>query len=161
LLGKERHSVLSAQSLDAFDHRILAALSRNARSSNLELEAEVKLSHSAISRRIARLEQAGVIEGYGARINQAKLGLTVRAFVGVTRGPLLSAEELSRKLAEIPGVKASYVVTGDQDVFLEVFAKDLQDFADLMLTRVQSVPGVATTRTIFVMREWQGLPEAG
>ncbi len=47
-------------------------------------------------------------------------------------------------------------MTGDQDVFLEVFARDLQDFADLMLTKVQSVPGVATTRTTFVMRERRG-----
>jgi Lrp/AsnC family transcriptional regulator, leucine-responsive regulatory protein len=140
---------------DAFDHRILAALSRNARASNLELEGEVKLSHSAISRRIARLEAAGVIEGYGARINPAKLGLTVRAFVGVTRDPALSAEELGQRLAAIPGVAVSYIVTGEQDVFLEVLAKDLQDFADLMLTRVQAVVGVSTTRTIFVMREWR------
>lgn len=142
--------------LDEFDRRILAALARNARASNLELEGEVKLSHSAISRRIARLESRAVISGYGARIDGSKLGLKVRAFVGVTRAPSLSAEELCRTLAAIPGVAVSYVVTGDQDVFLEVFARDLQDFADLMLTKVQSVPGVATTRTIFVMREQRG-----
>lgn len=149
---------MASDDLDEFDRRILAALSRNARASNLELEGEVKLSHSAISRRIARLEAAGVIEGYGARIDQAKLGLSVRAFVGVTRSASLSAEELCRTLAAIPGVAVSYVVTGDQDVFLEVFARDLKDFAELMLTKVQSVPGVATTRTIFVMREQRGDP---
>ena len=141
--------------LDEFDRRILAALSRNARASNLELEAEVKLSHSAISRRITRLETAGIIEGYGARINQAKVGLTVRAFVAVTRDPSLSAEELGKRLSTIDGVNVSYVVTGEQDIFLEVFARDLQNFADLMLTKVQAVKGVATTRTIFVMREWR------
>jgi Lrp/AsnC family transcriptional regulator, leucine-responsive regulatory protein len=146
----------SNMAIDEFDRRILAALARNARASNLELEGEVKLSHSAISRRIARLEASGVIEGYGARIDQARLGYSVRAFVGVTRAPSLSAEELCRTLAAIPGIAVSYVVTGDQDVFLEVFARDLQDFADLMLTKVQSVPGVATTRTIFVMREQRG-----
>ncbi len=145
---------MSQVSLDEFDRRIIAALVRNARVSNLDLESEVKLSNSAISRRIARLEASGVIEGYGARINQAKLGLTVRAFVGVTRDPLISAEELGQRLAAIQGVAVSYVVTGEQDIFLEVLAKDLPDFADLMLTKVQSVAGVATTRTIFVMREW-------
>jgi Lrp/AsnC family transcriptional regulator, leucine-responsive regulatory protein len=148
---------MSANIPDVFDQRILAALSRNARASNLELEGEVKLSHSAISRRIARLEAAGVIEGYGARINAAKLGLTVRAFVGVTRDPALSAEALAQSLSTIPGVKVSYIVTGEQDVFLEVLAKDLQDFANLMLTRVQAIVGVSTTRTIFVMREWRNL----
>jgi Lrp/AsnC family transcriptional regulator, leucine-responsive regulatory protein len=140
--------------LDDFDHRILAALSRNARASNVELEAEVKLSHSAISRRIARLEADGVIEGYGARINQAALGLTVRAFVGVTRDPALSARDLAETLGTIPGVAASFVVTGEQDVFLDIRAPDLQAFADLMLNRVQATRGVATTRSIFVMAEY-------
>jgi Lrp/AsnC family transcriptional regulator, leucine-responsive regulatory protein len=142
--------------LDDFDRRILAALTRNARSSNIELEAEVKLSHSAISRRIARLEATGVIEGYGARINQAALGLTVRAFVGVTRDPSLSAKELAETLGRVPGVEASYVVTGEQDVFLEIRAPDLQAFADVMLTNVQAIKGVSTTRSIFVMAEYRG-----
>jgi Lrp/AsnC family leucine-responsive transcriptional regulator len=149
---------MASPDIDEFDRRIIAALTANARASNLELQEAVKLSHSAISRRIARLERSGVIEGYAARVDPAKLGLTVRAFVGVTRAPALSAEELCRTLAAIEGVAVSYVVTGEQDVFLEVFARDLQDFADLMLTRVQSVPGVATTRTIFVMREERGRP---
>ncbi len=141
--------------LDAFDHRILAALARNARASNVELEAEVKLSHSAISRRIARLEEAGVISGYAARVDHAALGLTVRAFVGVTRDPSLSAKELAETLARIPEVEASYVVTGDQDVFLDIRATDLQAFADLMLNKVQATKGVATTRSIFVMAEYR------
>lgn len=140
--------------LDEFDRRILSALSRNARLSNFAMEGEVKLSHSAISRRISRLEEAGVIEGYTARINAQKLGMTVRAFAGVTRGPDVSAEKLAQQLSKIQGVQSSYVVTGEQDVFLEVYAKDLQDFANLMLTKVQAAKGVATTRTIFVMREW-------
>jgi Lrp/AsnC family transcriptional regulator, leucine-responsive regulatory protein len=139
--------------LDAFDRRILAALSRNARASNVELEAEVKLSHSAISRRIARLEAVGVIAGYAARLDHAALGLTVRAFVGVTRDPSLSARELAETLALIPEVEASYVVTGEQDVFLDIRASDLQAFADLMLNKVQATRGVATTRSIFVMAE--------
>lgn len=143
--------------LDEFDHRIIDALSKNARASNIELEDKVKLSHSAISRRIARLENAGIIEGYSARINQEKLGRTVRAFVAVTRDPSVSAEQLGQRLASIGGVSVSYVVTGEQDIFLEVFARDLPDFANLMLAEVQAVAGVATTRTIFVMREWRKL----
>ena len=73
----------------------------------------------------------------------------------MTRDPSLSAEELGKRLSTIDGVNVSYVVTGEQDIFLEVFARDLQNFADLMLTKVQAVKGVATTRTIFVMREWR------
>jgi DNA-binding Lrp family transcriptional regulator len=48
------------------------------------------------------------------------------------------------------------VVTGDQNVFLEVVATDLQAFADLMLKNVQTATGVATTRSIFITEENQG-----
>jgi Lrp/AsnC family transcriptional regulator, leucine-responsive regulatory protein len=147
---------MATPELDEFDRRILAALARDARASNLEMESAVKLSHSAISRRIARLEAAGIIKGYGVRLDHAALGLSVRAFVGVTRAPPISAMELAESLAEIPGIESSFVVTGDQDVFLEARSADLQAFSDLMLNHVQAARGVATTRTIFVMREWRG-----
>jgi Lrp/AsnC family transcriptional regulator, leucine-responsive regulatory protein len=142
--------------LDDFDLRIISALHRNGRLSNLELQDMVKLSHSAISRRIAKLESDGVIQGYTAKINNTKLGLTVRAFVGVTRDSSANPVELARRLAKIDGIRNSYVVTGDQDVFLEVLATDLQAFADLMLKKVQTATGVATTRSIFIMEENEG-----
>ena len=139
--------------LDEFDYRIVRALSVNSRRSNLELEKEVRLSHSAISRRIARLEEIRVIEQYTARINLAALGLSVRAFVAVTREPSTSASDLATFLLQVPGVIASYVVTGEQDVLLEIVAEDLTVFADIMLNSVQTISGVATTKSIFVMRE--------
>jgi Lrp/AsnC family transcriptional regulator, leucine-responsive regulatory protein len=143
---------MQLEPMDEFDRRIISALQRNARLTNLELEQEVKLSHSAISRRIKRLEASGIIEGYVARINNEKIGFKVHAFVSVTRSPATSALDLAQQLAAIDGVSLSYIVTGDQDVFLEVVAKDLQDFSDLMLTKVQAVSGVATTKTIFAIR---------
>jgi Lrp/AsnC family leucine-responsive transcriptional regulator len=142
--------------LDAFDHRILAILAQDARRSHVEMQAEVRLSHSAISRRIARLEKAGVIQGYRAVIDHARLGLTVRAFVAVSREASVPTPLLAEALGRIPGVVTSYVVTGDQDIFLDIRASDLQAFADLMLKHVQATRGVTTTRTIFVMQEWQG-----
>lgn len=143
---------MQQDTIDEFDQRIIAALQRNARLSNLELEHEVKLSHSAISRRIKRLEASGIIEGYVARVSNEKLGLKVHAFVGVTRAAAAPALEVAEQLSAINGVTVSYIVTGDHDVFLEVVAKDLQDFSDLMLTKVQALPGVATTRTIFAIK---------
>ena len=147
--------------LDEFDFRILRALAKNCRLSNVELESEVKLSHSAISRRISKLEETGIIEQYSARIRLSAIGFSVRAFVAVSREPSIAAAELGEALSRLPGVTASYVVTGDQDIFLEVVAENLSVFADVMLNVVQTVPGVATTRSTFVMRQWRNgnLPE--
>jgi Lrp/AsnC family transcriptional regulator, leucine-responsive regulatory protein len=139
--------------VDEFDNLILAALKRNARASNMEIAAEVNLSHSAVSRRIGRLEETQVIKGYTTLIDAAAIGMTVRAFVSVTRESSVAATDLSVALGMIDGVVASYVVTGGQDIFLEVLATDLQAFASLMLTQIQASGGVATTQSIFVMNE--------
>lgn len=141
--------------------RILSALSEDGRRTNKDLEDVVKLSHSAISRRIARLEELGVLQGYTARINTSLLGLTVRAIVAVSREASVPAEALGASLAKLPGVVRSYVVTGEQDIFLEILANDLVAFSDLMLKGVQATKGVTTTKSIFVMRQWEnGLPNA-
>lgn len=153
--------MLLMDGLDQFDMRILSALSADARKTNKELEAVVKLSHSAISRRIARLEEMGVLKGYSARIDTSLLGLTVRAIVAVSREASVPTETLGATLSKIPGVVRCYVVTGEQDIFLEILARDLDAFADLMLKGVQAAKGVTTTRSIFIMRQWEnGLSNA-
>jgi Lrp/AsnC family leucine-responsive transcriptional regulator len=146
---------MAGHELDQFDMRLLRALSENCRKTNKELVETVKLSHSAISRRITRLEEMGVLEGYSARINSSAIGLTVRAMVAVSREASVPAETLGATLAKLPGVIRSYVVTGEQDLFLEILAKDLTEFADLMLKGVQATKGVTTTKSIFVMRQWE------
>jgi Lrp/AsnC family transcriptional regulator, leucine-responsive regulatory protein len=69
--------------LDAIDRRIIAVLQAEGRISNLELAERIGLSPTPCSRRLKRLEESGVIAGYGARINPAALGLSISAIVTV------------------------------------------------------------------------------
>lgn len=69
---------------DAHDHKILALLQENARLSFTEIGRRVHLSSPAVAERIKRLEEAGVIAGYAARINLRKLGYSFEAFVQIT-----------------------------------------------------------------------------
>src|SRR5205823_15034200 len=70
--------------LDDFDRRILAALQRDGRITNVALAEEVALSPSQCARRLQRLEEAGAIRGYGAFLDPAALGLGITALVTVT-----------------------------------------------------------------------------
>ena len=137
--------------LDEFDRRILEVLRADARASNLEIAARVALSHSAVSRRIRRLEDGGVLRGYGARIDPAAVGETVHAFVSVHRQSHVPALELARALAAIDDVAGCWIVSGDCDVQIEVVARDMAHFSQIMLGRVQNVPGVASTRSAFIL----------
>src|SRR5260221_11737995 len=69
--------------LDAIDRRILTELQADARLTNVELADRVGLSPSPCIRRLKRLEQDGVIEGYRATIDRAKVGLGLTLYVGV------------------------------------------------------------------------------
>lgn len=137
--------------IDEFDRAIISALRENARLSNLELAGRIALSHSAISRRIKRLEEAGVIRGYRAIIDPSVVGESVRAFTTVQRLPHVSAIELAEAMRQVPGVISCWIVSGDSDLMIEIAAADMKSFSDLMLERLQTVPGVAATRSTFVL----------
>lgn len=79
--------------LDAPDRKILSALQADGRLSNVELAGRIGLSQSPCSRRVRRLEQEGVIEGYRAVLGRQKLGLGLTVFVGVKVGPHNHIEE--------------------------------------------------------------------
>lgn len=140
-----------AYPLDEFDHSLLRALRANARISNLELAVMVPLSHSAISRRIRRLEETGVIRGYRALLDPMAMGEGVRAFAAVQRQPHVPAADVARALESIPGIVGCWIVSGDSDIMIEIAARDMADFSATMLDHVQNAPGVAATRSTFIL----------
>jgi Lrp/AsnC family leucine-responsive transcriptional regulator len=119
--------------------------------SNLGLAEIVPLSHSAISRRVKRLEDAGVIKGYAARIDPMAIDEAVRAFVAVARQPHVPALDLAQILRGLEEVVSCWIVSGDSDILVELVARDMAHFSSIMLDRVQNVPGVAATRSMFIL----------
>lgn len=137
--------------LDDFDRRIIAALRGDARLSNIEVAERVGLSHSAVSRRVKRLEEQGVIRGYRAIIDAAAAGIGARAFVSVGRQPDMPAAELANRLAAVEQVAGVWILSGDFDVMIELVAADMDAYAKAMLEAIQTIPGVASTRSMFVL----------
>ena len=137
--------------IDNFDRQILEALRVNARLSNLDLARVVPLSHSAISRRIRQMEETGVIRGYSARLDATAMGEGMRAFAAVQRQAHVPAIDVARALETIPGVVGCWIVSGDSDIMIEIAARDMADFSATMLGQIQVVPGVAATRTTFIL----------
>ena len=139
--------------IDNFDRKILTALQANGRLSNIDVAGLVGLSHSSCSRRIARLERERVIVGYRALTDRQKLGLSVRAYCGVLRDADVSWEELAHNLAKIEGVVSVFAVSGDVDLMLEIVARDMQHYSQVVLHDVFNAKGVNATRSSFVLAE--------
>ncbi|HET6396170.1 MAG TPA: Lrp/AsnC family transcriptional regulator [Pseudoxanthomonas sp.] len=150
-------------SFDRTDLRLLALLQRDGRASNADLAAQVNLSPSACLRRIQRLEAAGVVAGYAARLDPQALGLGLQAFVRVQleKHGAPGIERFVAGVQEWDEVVACHALTGDMDYLLHVYVQDLEHFSRFLLDRLLNASGVADVNSSFVLRTvkaFAGLP---
>lgn len=141
--------------LDRVDRLLLEALQQDARLTVAELAERVALTQSPCWRRIHRLEQAGLISGYHARLDLHKLGFGVHGFVQLhleNHGPQI-ALAVERELVALPEVIAAHNLSGHYDYQVEVVARDMEEFAQLLRDRICVIPGVKEVHSSFVLRE--------
>ncbi len=148
----------AATALDRTDLRLLALLQRNGRASNADLATQVNLSPSACLRRIQRLESAGVVAGYAARLDPQALGLGLQAFVRVQleKHGAPGIERFVRAVQDWDEVVACHALTGDMDYLLHVYVRDLEHFSRFLLDRLLDASGVADVNSSFVLRTVKG-----
>ena len=140
--------------MDAIDRRILRALHRNARLTNAELAEQVGLSPSPCWTRVKRLEQAGVIKGYVAILDQAQLGLpdTVIIEVMMERHDEDSLKRFELAVTEMPEVIEAWLVTGEYDYVIKAAVGGTAGYERLLREKLYRLPGVRHTRTSFTLR---------
>src|SRR5690606_24951733 len=138
--SQTRQQKMDGTRLDRTDLALLAELQREGRLSNAELAERVKLSPSACLRRVQRLEQAGVLAGYTAVLDPAKLGLGLQAFVRVQlerHDPDLVAA-FAERVNRWDEVVACHALTGDMDYLLFVVVQDLEHRSEEHTSALQS-----------------------
>ena len=144
----------AAAALDRTDLRLLALLQRAGRASNADLAAQVNLSPSACLRRIQRLESAGVVAGYAARLDPKALGLGLQAFVRVQleKHGAPGIERFVRAVQDWDEVVACHALTGDMDYLLHVVVRDLEHFSRFLLDKLLAQAEVDDVNSSFVLR---------
>ena len=148
-----------AVTLDRFDLKILAHLQREGRCSNVELADAVGLSQSPCLVRTKRLQEAGVIRGFGADIALEKLGRYVIVFSEVTisrhrRNDLRRFEEVIAGHREIVDW---YNVSGGYDYLLKFVAPSVSCFQELMERLLQEDIGIEKFTSRIVLRHLSGI----
>jgi len=141
--------------MDQIDRRILGHLQEQGRATNLELAEAAHLSPAQCNRRHRRLEEAGVIQRYQARLDSAALGLNVVAFIQVTmeRGHMRELPRFKEAVAELSQIQECYAVTGDSDYVLKVVAKDLKSLSEFLMDQLMRMPGVNAVRSTVCLDE--------
>ena len=141
--------------LDRYDRAILDALQHDARLTNQDLAERIGLSPSPCLRRVRRLEESGVIEGYRALLNARELNMKLMAFIHISmdRHTPERFENFEKKVAECPEVLECHLITGqDADYLLKVIVEDMDGFQALLLERITRIEGVSGVHSSFVMK---------
>lgn len=131
--------------LDAYDRKILAALQRDGRLSNVQLAQEIGLSPSPCLRRVRMLEDVGVIRGYQATLDRDEVGLGLTVFVGVKveRHNDAEAEAFRQAVLQLPEVISAFLVSGESDFLLQVVVPDLRGYDRFLTGHLLKIPGSA------------------
>ncbi|SMX51080.1 Lrp/AsnC family transcriptional regulator [Actibacterium lipolyticum] len=138
--------------IDSFDHAILDALQRDGSMTNAALAEVVNLSASQCSRRRTALEDAGLIEGYSARLSATKLGFGLRAITRVNLRSHGQEDDFSQFIQAHPQVRSAFSVAGDADYVLDIRVRDLEAFADFIHKKLLPHPQVAHVRSEIVLQ---------
>jgi Lrp/AsnC family leucine-responsive transcriptional regulator len=140
--------------LDRFDAKILDALQRDGRLSVVDLAELIGLSPTPCARRIKALESEGVIEGYAAVLNPARVGLAVLAIVQVklTEHTDETVARFEREIELMDEVTKCLAMTGSYDFILEVYGKDLEALSNVVLKKLIRVPNVRDMQSSVVLQ---------
>ena len=144
---------MTTVTLDETDRKIVSVLTKEGRISNLELADRIGLSPTPCSRRVKRLEETGVIMGYGARINSAALGQNVSVMVQVRLSHQTPADidTFMAAIHRLPEITECLLLTGNMDYVLKVQTKDVDALRDFVLKELKAIPGVAETSSSLIL----------
>ena len=140
--------------LDATDWLILRELQADGRITNVDLARKVGVSAPPCLRRVRALEEAGIIEGFNAILNDKALGFDVTAIAMIklhsqAEADLIAFEE---RVQTSPIVRDCHMLSGETDFVLRCVALDLGAFQDFIIHELTAAPNVASVKTSLVIR---------
>jgi len=140
--------------LDATDWRILKELQANGRITNVELARKVGITPPPCLRRVRALEEAGMIAGYFAQLDEKTVGFEVIAFamVGLHSQAEADLRAFENRVLAWPLVRECYMLSGETDFLIKCVAPDLTSFQDFIIDELTAAANVASVKTTLVIR---------
>ena len=135
--------------MDEKDMRIIEMLSKNARTPYLEIARKLKISETAVRKRVKKLVENGVIEGYTIKINPEKLGYKSIAHVGINTNPGLLLRVACR-LTEMESIKCVAITSGGHSIMVDVWAKNSQEL-EKILEEIGKINGVISLNPSIIL----------
>jgi Lrp/AsnC family leucine-responsive transcriptional regulator len=143
--------------VEKIDRQILGLLAEDGRMSYTDLGRATGLSTSAVHQRVKRLEERGLILGYGATIDHAAAGKPLTAFVSITPFDASQPDDYPERLQVISEIESCWSVAGEESYILKVRVATPGDL-ETLLARVRAVANVSTHTTIVLSTPYENRP---
>jgi len=135
-------------SIDSTDEKIIEFLRNNSRESFVDIGKKLKLSESAIRRRVKNLVGAGIIKKFTVEIGDAN---STSAIVLISVDSSMDTTKVSSKLTKLDGVKTVYEITGQYDITVIIRAPNITEI-NSCIDALRKIPGVSDTNTVIILR---------
>lgn len=140
--------------LDVIDWNILAHLQGEGRITNVELARRVGISAPPCLRRVRALEEAGLIRGYRALLDERSLGYDIIAYamVGLVNQSEADLVAFEARVAGWDMVRECYAISGEVDFILKCAAKDFSSFQAFIIDELTKAQNIGTVKTALTLR---------
>jgi Lrp/AsnC family transcriptional regulator, leucine-responsive regulatory protein len=146
------------QDLDHLDFQILEHLSQSARVTWTELSAKLNLSAPAITERVRKLEERGVIKGYTVLLEPELLGSELLAFIAVQIPDSKSRKTFLERVKTMPEVLECHHMSGDDDYWLKVRCAGTKALEKIITEELKSISSGIKTRTSIALSSFKDSP---
>jgi DNA-binding Lrp family transcriptional regulator len=146
--------------LDAIDWKILRELQGDGRMTNVELARRVGISAPPCLRRVRSLEEAGIILGYRAMLDEKSLGWDITMFAMVSLASQAEADLVAfeERVKAWPIVRECWMLSGEVDFLMKCVATDLRTFQTFVIEQLTATPNVDGVRTSLTLRQVKNEP---
>lgn len=134
--------------MDAIDSAILEQLRINSRMTSSDISKGVNLSLPAVTERIRKMEEAGIIEHFTIKLSREMLGYKLLAFVFVNLEKPLHIVNFRTTIVQCAAVLECHHVAGEYDYLLKILVKDTVELEDFLSHTLKEIAGVVKTNTI-------------
>ena len=139
--------------VDKVDLKILEILMQDAKKPYTEVAKRVFVSGGTVHVRMNKMEEAGIVEKNTLKVNYAKLGYDITAFIGVFLQKSDLYDFVLSQLKEIPEVTNAHYTTGNYSMFIRVHCKDTSHLKEVLHDKIQKVEGIERTDTMISLEE--------
>jgi Lrp/AsnC family transcriptional regulator for asnA, asnC and gidA len=139
--------------IDTIDLKILELLMQDAKRPYTEVAKRINVSQGTVHVRMAKMEDAGIIDKTSLRINYANLGYDITAFIGIYLEKSALYEKVLAKLKDIPEIVNIHYTTGNYSMFVKIHCRDTNHLKEVLHDKMQQVEGIERTETMISLEE--------